>query len=213
MLSSLALGVSLVALAMAAFALLHGRSLAFAPEILGGDVILPRTGNAAGIKFLLPLQFTNTGYVDGVIQWIALRLTVDGDKAKSVLLSPVAEVDMQRFLRAKRSVEPENIEPFTAFVLERKRALAKFVLFELAERNRTAPLRLRPGRYAFELFYKAAAMREPRLARSFEHVLEQKSIDDFAADTTVYLINYQVSLPSVRREVAGLEWLPRGRGD
>jgi hypothetical protein len=211
MLSSIALGVSVAALALAAFALLRGRALAFAPEILGGDVILPRSGTAGGVKFLLPLQFTNGGYVDGVIQWIALRLTVDGDASKSVLLSPVAEVDMQRFLRAKRCLETENIEPFTSFILEGKRAVAKFVLFELAERNRTAPLRLRPGRYGFELFYKAAAMREPRLARSFEHVLEQKSIEEYQADTTVYLINYQVSLPSVRREVAGLEWLPRGR--
>src|SRR3954462_1013798 len=117
MLSSLALGVSLVALAVAAFALLHGRSLAFAPEILGGDVILPRTGNAAGIKLLLPLQFTKAGYGDGVIQWIALRLTVDGDTAKSVLLSPVAEGDMQGFLRARRSTAPEKIEPLTSFLL------------------------------------------------------------------------------------------------
>ena len=212
MLSSIALGFSLAAFALAAFALFRGRSLAFAPEILGGDVILPRSGSAAGVKFLLPLQFTNAGYTDGVIQWIALRLTVDGETARSVLLSPVAEVDMQRFLRAKRCLESENVEPFTSFVLEGKRAVAKFVLFDLAERNRGVPLRLRPGRYAFELFYKAAAMREPRLARSFEHVLEQKSIDEYQADTTVYLINYQVSLPSVRREVAGLEWLPRGRG-
>jgi hypothetical protein len=210
MLPWLSFGFALVALALAALALFRGRT--FAPEVLGGDVILPRSSTTGGVKFLLPLQFTNAGYADGVIQWIALRLTVDGEAAKSILLSPVAEVDMQRFLRAKRCLETENIEPFTSFVLEGKRALAKFVLFDLAERNRSAPLRLRPGRYSFELFYKAAAMREPRLGRSFEHVLEQKSIDDYQADTTVYLINYQVSLPSVRREVAGLEWLPRSRG-
>jgi len=212
MLPWLAFGLSLAACALAALALIRGRSFAFAPEVLGGDVILPRSSTTGGVKFLLPLQFSNAGYADGVIQWIALRLTVDGDTAKSILLSPVAEVDMQRFLRAKRCLETENtIEPFTAFVLEGKRALAKFVLFELAERNRTVPLRLRPGRYAFELFYKAAAMRQPRLGRAFEHVLEQKSIDEYQADATVYLINYQVSLPGVRREVAGLEWLPRAR--
>lgn len=213
MLPWLSFALALVALALAALALLRGRSFAFAPEVLGGDVILPRSSTTGGVKFLLPLQFSNAGYADGVIQWIALRLTVDGEAAKSLLLSPVAEVDMHRFLRAKRCLETENtIEPFTSFVVEGKRALAKFVLFELAERNRTAPLRLRPGRYTFELFYKAASRSTPRLGRSFEHVLEQKSIDEYQADTTVYLINYQVSLPSVRREVAGLEWLPRGRG-
>lgn len=207
----IALLVSLVALALAALALYRLRVFGFAPEILGGDVILPRSSTAGGIKFLLPLQFVNAGYGGGVVHWIALRLTVDGDTSKSMLLSPVAEVDMQSFLRAKRRLENENVEPFTSFALDGKRALAKFVLFEPAER-RTAPApRLRPGRYAFELFYKAGKMREPRLERSFEHVLEQKSIEQYEADETVYLINYQISLPGVRREVAGLEWLPRGR--
>jgi hypothetical protein len=212
MVSWLALLLSLVACALAAFALLRGRAFAFAPEILGGDVILPRSSTAGGIKFLLPLQFANAGYAGGVVHWVALRLTVDGDTARSILLSPVAEVDMQSFLRAKRRLETDNVEPFASFALDGKRAVAKFVLFEPAE-QRTAPApRLRPGRYGFELFYKAGAMREPRIARAFEHVLEQKSIEQYEADETVYLINYEISLPGVRREVAGLEWLPRGRG-
>jgi hypothetical protein len=213
MLSWTALGFSLLALALAAFALYRAHLLAFAPEILGGDVILPRSSSAGGVKFLLPLQFSNAGYADGVIQWVALRLTVDGQTAKSVLLSPVAEVDMQSFIRSKRRLETENtVEPFTAFVLEGKRALAKFVLFEMAERGRAAPLRLRPGRYGFELFYKAAGAPAPRPGPSFEHQVEPKSVEQYESDSTVYLINYQVSLPGVRRELAGLEWLPRGRG-
>jgi hypothetical protein len=211
MVAWLALLFSLLAVAIAALALFRGLAAAFAPQILAGDVILPRSSTAGGIKFLLPLQFTNAGYAGGVVHWVALRLTVDGDTARSMLLSPVAEVDMQHFLRAKRRLEAENIEPFTAFALDGKRALAKFVLFEPAER-RTAPApKLRPGRYAFELFYKAGAMREPRLGPVFEHVIEQKSIEQYEADETVYLINYQITLPGVRREVAGLEWLPRGR--
>jgi hypothetical protein len=212
MLASLAFVLSLLALAFAVLALVRGRAFAFAPEILGGDVILPRSSTAGGVKFLLPLQFANAGYAGGIIQWVALRLTLDGDTARSILLSPVAEVDMQSFIRAKRRLEPQNIEPFTAFALEGKRALAKFVLFEPAEQGRGTPLRLRPGRYAFELFYRSAGMREPRRERSFEHVLEQKSLEQYEADETVYLINYQISLPGVRRELAGLEWLPRGRG-
>jgi hypothetical protein len=54
-------------------------------------------------------------------------------------------------------------------------------------------------------------MREPRLGPVFEHLLEQKSVEQYESDETVYLINYQITLPGVRREVAGIEWLPRGR--
>ena len=117
---------------------------------------------------------------------------------------------MQRFIQAKRKLDDENaVEPFTAFPLDGKRSLAKFVLFDVAERGRTEPLRLRPGKWAFELFVKSTADRSPRLERSFEHVVERKHTEQFAADTPVYLINYQITLPSARRELAGAEWMPR----
>ena len=209
----LPLAVSILALAVAVLALLRTRALEFAPEVLAGDVILPRTSRVAGdVKLLLPLQFTNAGHADGIVEWVALRLTIDGQAQRSVLLSPVAEVDMQRFLQAKRRLDPENtIEPFTSFALEGKRAVAKFVLFDVAERGRAEPLRLRPGRYAFELFMKSSATRQPKLERTFEHAIEQKQIEELANDTTVYLINYQITLPAARRELAAVEWLPGAR--
>jgi hypothetical protein len=208
----LPLGVATAALALALFALYRGRLLEFAPEVLAGDVILPRLSRAgSGVKFLLPLQFSNAGGADGIVHWIALRLTIDGDLQRSSILSPVAEIDMQRFIQAKRRLQEDNtIDPFVAFPLEAKRSAAKFVLFEATDRTRGDPLQLRPGRYGFELFLKASGMRAPKLVRAFEHQVEQKQVDDYRGDATVYLISYQISLPAMRRELAGLEWLPRG---
>jgi hypothetical protein len=206
----LPLGLAIAALGIAVTAFVKGHLFEFAPEVLAGDVILPRSSRVAGdLKFLLPLQFTNAGGADGVIQWVALRLTIDGDASRSVLLSPVAEVDMQRFIQAKRRLEAANSEPFTAFALEGRRSIAKFVLFDLAEKGRTAPLHLGPGRYGFELFVKSTATRQPKLERSFEHAIDAKQVEEFRNDSTVYLINYQISLPGIRRELAGVEWLPR----
>ena len=37
----------------------------------------------------------------------------------------------------------------------------------------------------------------------------EKHVDEFAADAPVYLINYQITLPAARREMAGAEWMPR----
>ncbi|MDF3009852.1 MAG: hypothetical protein K0S03_648 [Burkholderiales bacterium] len=206
----LPLGLAVAALGIALLALVRLRLLEFAPEVLAGDVILPRASRLAGdVKLLLPLQFINAGNADGIIEWVALRLTVDGHADRSVLLSPVAEVDMQRFIQAKRKLDTENtIEPFTAFALEGRRSLAKFVLFDVAERPRAQALQLRPGRYAFELFVKSSATRQPKLERTFEHSLEQKQIEEFRNDSTVYLINYQINLPAARRELASVEWLP-----
>jgi hypothetical protein len=207
----LALALAIPAFAMACLALAKARMLEFCPEVLAGDVILPRAASTGGrVRLLLPMQFNNAGHADGVIEWVALRLTLDGRRDQSVLLSPVAEVDMQRFIQAKRRLAEENtIEPFAGFALEGKRAAAKFVLFDHAERHRGAPLELRPGRYAFELYVKATHSRQPQLARSFEHVLERQQLEDFQGGNTVYLINYEVTLPTMRRALAGAEWLPR----
>ncbi len=162
--SWVALAIAIAALALAYLALKKAKTLEFSPEVLGGDVILPRAGRAdERPKLLLPLQFNNCGYADGIVEWIALRFTLDGCIERSQLMTPVAEVDMQRFIQAKRRLEEEHtIEPFTSFTLDGRRAAAKFVLFDMAEwRRGAAPLELRPGRYSFELFLKASNRSSP----------------------------------------------------
>jgi hypothetical protein len=201
-----------IALATGVMLLRKQRLSEFCPEMLAGDVILPRASRARSPKLLLPLQFTNAGYGGGIVQWVALRLTIDGQADRSVLMSPVAEVDMQGFLQAKRQITSANaVDHFTAFALDGKRALAKFVLFDISERGRGEPLELRPGRYRFEVFMKASHCAEPRLERTFDHVLTEKQIEEYRSDATVYLINYQMTLPAARRELASGEWLPRAR--
>jgi hypothetical protein len=209
---NLALGIGSAALATGMGLLRKQRMSEFCPEVLAGDVILPRASRARSPKRLLPLQFTNGGHGGGIIQWVALRLTIDGQAERAMLLSPVAEVDMQGFLQAKRQITPSNaIDHFTAFALEGKRAVAKFVLFDISERGRGDPLELRPGRYRFEVFMKGSHAAEPRLERTFEHILTEKQIEEYRGDATVYLINYQITLPAARRELASGEWLPRAR--
>src|ERR687895_551729 len=103
------LGVSLVAVAISSYAAFKIRRLEFCPEVVAGDVIVPRAGRAAGTaRLLLPLHFTNSGHAGGVIEWVALRVTFEGDADRPVLLSPVAEVDMQRFIHARRRLTDEN---------------------------------------------------------------------------------------------------------
>src|SRR5258706_4105677 len=193
----------IAALAAAGFVLHRLRMVEFRPEVLAGDVILPRASRSRSPKLLLPLQFANAGYADGVVEWIALRLTLDGKSERAMLLSPVAEVDMAAFLQAKRQITPDNaIDPFAAFVLGGKRAVSKFVLFDVSERGRSDPIELRPGSYGFELFVKTSNAPAPRVERRFEHVLTEKHIEEYRNDTTVYLINYSITLPPVRREIS-----------
>jgi hypothetical protein len=161
------------------------------------------------VRLLLPLHFCNAGHAGGIVEWVALRLTPEAHADRPVLLSPVAEVDMQRFIHARRCLTEECIEPFTGFALDARRSASKFILFDVAERARAAPLEIQPGRYYFEVFVKASNARQPKLERSFVHVLEQKHLDDYRDDLAVYLIDYQITLPGARRALAESEWLPR----
>ena len=205
-----ALALSIVALAVAGLTALRMRKLEFCPEIVGGDVILPRESRPSGrVRLLLPLHFSNGGHAGGVIEWVALRVTPEAQADHPVLLSPVAEVDMQRFIHARRCLSEDCIEPFTGFALDARRSLSKFILFDVAERARAAPFAIATGRHYFELFVKASNARAPKLERSFVHVLEQKHLDDHRDDLAVYLIDYQVTLPSARRALVNQEWLPQ----
>ena len=56
---------------------------------------------------------------------------------------------------------------------------------------------------------KKPASRGPKLERSFTHVIDAKQVEQYRNDTTVYLIDYQVTLTGVRRDFGGGEWLPR----
>ena len=205
-----ALAVSILALTAAAFTALKMRKLEFCPEVVGGDVILPREGRpGARVRPLLPLHFSNGGHAGGVIEWVALRVTPESQADHPFLLSPVAEVDMQRFIHARRCLSEDCIEPFIGFALDARRSASKFILFDVAERARAAPFAIGIGRYYFELFVKASNASAPRLERSFVHVLEQKHLDDHGDDLAVYLIDYQVTLPSARRALVDSELIPQ----
>ena len=208
-----ALAVSLAALALAALTALRMRKLQFCPEVVAGDVILPREARPGSrVRLLLPLHFSNAGHAGGVIEWVALRVTAEAHADHPVLFSPVADVDMQRFIHARRCLSEDCIEPFTGFALDARRSLSRFILFDVAERARAAPFAIGTGRHYFELFVKASNARAPKLERSFVHVLEQKHLDDHGDDLAVYLIDYQMTLPGARRALADSEWMPQASG-
>lgn len=203
--------MSFLALALAGAAALKMRKLEFCPEVVGGDVILPRPGAAARTRLLLPLHFCNAGHAGGVIEWVALRVTPEADAERPVLLSPVAEVDMQRFIHARRRLSEECMEAFTGFTLDARRSVSRFILFDVAERARAEPLALHAGRYYFELYVKASNAGRPKLEASFAHLLESKHLEDYRDDLAVYLIDYNMTLPGARRALADSEWMPRAQ--
>jgi hypothetical protein len=74
------------------------------------------------------------------------------------------------------------------------------VLFDISERGRGEPLELRPGRYRFEVFMKASHAAEPRLERTFEHILTDKQIEEYRRRRHGLPHQLPDHLPAARRE-------------
>src|SRR5690349_13336549 len=124
--SWLAPGLALGGLAVAVMCAIRLQLLEFAPEVIAGDVIVPRPSRAGrDVKLLLPLQFVNAGSVDGVIEWVALRLTIDGNIERSVLLSPVAGAACSGSIRRSRARTGPGLSPLPPSRFEARGALGK----------------------------------------------------------------------------------------
>ena len=144
------------------------RRLEFCPEVLGGDVILPRAGRAGtGVKPAAAAAFhqrrprrrrdrmggaapdasTATGRPLGAAH--------AGGRGRHAALHPGASA----------ASSDERIEPFTGFALDASARSPSSSCSTSPSAPATAPLALRPGRYCFELFVKASNARAPKLER------------------------------------------------
>ena len=188
--------------------------LEFCPEVLGGDVILPRTTGrgrraAAAAAAVHQRRLCRRHHrVD--------RGAADGRRARPTRLAAARPGGRGRHAAlhpGQAAARAENtIEPFTRFALEGRRSLAKFVLFDHAERDAGASRSSCARGATASSFSSRRRVRASRSSSAPSSTCSSRSsIEDYSAGSTVYLINYDISLPSVRRALAGPEWLPRAR--
>src|ERR1051326_7525949 len=112
----LPLGLSIASLAVAILSAFKNELFEFAPAVLGSQVIFVQARPIhAKLTVILPLSFINTGYAEGVIEWVAVKLVRRTDR-QSAVLHPTLEVDMLKFWQGKHYLHADN----TIGLLDRK---------------------------------------------------------------------------------------------
>ena len=160
----LPIGLSIASLVVAILSAFKNELFEFAPAVLGSEVILVQP-RPTPLTVILPLSFVNTGYAEGVIEWVAVKLVRIADGHFTVL-HPTLEIDQLKFWQGRHYLHADNIiGTFASFPMESKKVVVKSILFSVQEGQ---TLDLVEGEYRFNIYVKASNARKGRILHSFE---------------------------------------------
>lgn len=183
----LPLGLSIASLAVAILSAFKNELFEFAPAVLGSEVIILAQERPihANLTVILPLSFVNTGYAEGIVEWVALKLvhTADGDFS---VLHPTLELDLLKFWQGRRYVHADNlIGTFTSFPIESKKVVVKSILFTAPDGAK--PFTLVEGEYRFDIYVKSSNARKARVLHSFKYTVSDQNLSSYVSGKTLAL--------------------------
>jgi len=133
---------------------------------------------------ILPLSFVNTGYGEGVVEWVVVKVVRIADSHFSVL-HPAQEVDLLKFWQVKRYLHADNlIGTFASFPIESKKVVAKSIVF-VTPGGKTFDLV--EGEYRFDIYVKASNGRKAKILHSFENTFSDQDLSDYVSGKSVVL--------------------------
>jgi hypothetical protein len=143
----------------------------------------PTAPSPDSLPLVLPMIFVNGGVRTAVIEWIAAKIKAE-DHIK--LYTPIALIDLQRFIQGKHALLAENIiRQFSEFPVLPGDTNQLDVLFKQEENNALYPFRLwQPGRHTLELYVKYRDRDTAILQRSFEMDVTPEILQFFNAGGT-----------------------------
>lgn len=189
----LPLGLSIASLAVSVLSAFKNELFEFDPQLVGGAIILPQTEpRSNSLQFILPLNFVNAGYAEGVIEWVALKF-VPTDGGEPFICDPVAEIDLVKYIQGRRHLHAENIlGGFLPFPLESKKSLAKAILFSPQQTTERVREIVR-AEYRMDVYLKAANRRPVKIL-TVEKALSAKLLEDFANGGSIMNMNRDIRL-------------------
>ncbi len=190
----LPLAFSIASLTISILAAFKSELFDFAPVVIQQGYLLAQASppTPAVLNITLPLHFLNRGYGEGVIESIALKVWLEGS-AEPIILTPAAELDLQKFVQGLRRLHPENIiGPFCAFPLEAKASRAKTIVFSPEKAVSGQPV-LKPGKHRIEVFLRASNHRVPFLALEMPFPLTADTLAEYAAGKSIHDVHDDIA--------------------
>jgi hypothetical protein len=173
--------VSIIALFCSVVSLFKDDFFPFKLRVLAGDVILLNEPTNPAIDLILTVTFINSGYTDGVVEFIALKVT--NSKGNKKLYVACNEFDNRLVFNLIRQPQTKTTNvipfPFSAFPLPARQSIKKHLGF--AWSNVSGFTRWEAERYKFELYLKSSQGK--KLKKVFEFTQEM-TLDDFNSYNT-----------------------------
>lgn len=185
----LPLGIASASLVLSLVGVFKEEFFIFNPVASVGDVyIINKTKDSETIpSFLIPIQFLNKGYGEGIVEDLIFRVTKD----KTVFfLAPSIELSWAEFIKNKGDTLFQAFKnSFVGFPLSSKQALSKSILFH----KRGERYILETGTYFLELFMLTNLDRKPKMMLKFSIIIKEKDIKDFNSGNSIGIINRKIA--------------------
>jgi hypothetical protein len=187
--------LSVVALTISMISTFKNELFEFEVHVVPAELtIAPATeGSHKSLAIVYSLLFSNSGYGQGVVEWVALKIRGD-DGPK--LYVPIAELDQERYLQGRRAPHADNIrEAFAPFLIGSKEATKHFILFSQEENNTKYPFKeWLPGKYQFEVWIKTSQQKRAHLINTQEFKITQETIDNSFRGTGTLFMTQRIEL-------------------
>lgn len=179
--------VSILALLGSLLSLFKEDLIPFQLRVLAGDVILLNDQPNPAIDLVLTITFINKGYVDGVIEFIAVKVT--NSKGHKKIYVACNELDSRVIFNIIRQPQTNTNNiipfPFSAFPIQSRQSIKKnlgFAWSSLSEFNYWEE-----ERYQFELYLKSSQEKKLKKVAEFIHEMNSSDFNNYINQESYYM--------------------------
>lgn len=183
----IALVVSIIALLGSLISIFKEDFFPFQLRVLSGDVLFLNNQPNPAIDLVLTTTFINQGYIDGIVELIALKVT--NSKGNKKIYIACNELDNRLVFNLIRQPQTSTSAilplPFSAFPLHARQSLKKHIGFAWSISSDFT--RWEVERYKFELYLKLGQWKKLKKVAEFKHEMTPNDLNSYLNQESYYM--------------------------
>lgn len=183
----IALVISIIALLGSAISIFKEDFFPFQLRVLSGDVLFLNNQPNPAIDLVLTITFINQGYIDGIVELIALKVT--NSKGNKKIYVACNELDNRLVFNLIRQPQTSTSAilplPFSAFPLHARQSLKKHIGFAWSISSDFT--RWEVERYKFELYLKLGQWKKLKKVAEFKHEMTPNDLNTYLNQESYYM--------------------------
>lgn len=182
------LTIATIAILVAVFSLFKNYLLAdFKLKVLAGDALILNNPQNPVIDLILTVSFINEGHTDGVIEFIALKVTNSkGNKKLYIACNELDSKLVYNLIQQPQAKASGNIPfPFSAFPIPSRQSIKKHLGFAWSSNSSFTDWGIE--RYKFELYLKSSSWKKLKKVSEFKHEMTLNDFNSYTNQESYYM--------------------------